>query len=316
MANPLVEAAKHFSLQQLMADPNLCRNVLNDVGAQPAEVFLLVAALEARVPQTLMDHKATNDLSVVEPRLVAELNQRGIERDRAEWAVNAWKDVVSGSPLGQKTVIRQPEPVAATQPAAQIPIVPVRRSGRRRNLVVAAAIAILIVAGAVVWLAWPSSKHNPTGANHTSSPAGGNTAPAGSSSAAGGNTTPSPNLTATLGQPKDVPVEAAVAWTTTGLNVTKGERINITVDGQIGYGSGLKCGPDGVTRKAPDASSIIGVQHAAVIGLVGGSGKPFYVGADYNGVAPATGRLLLGINDVVVTDNSGQFTATVRLQQP
>jgi hypothetical protein len=310
MANPLVEAAKHFSLQQLMADPNLCRNVLNDVGAQPAEVFLLVAALEARVPQTLMDHKATSDLSVVEPRLVAELNQRGIERDRAEWAVNAWKDVVSGSPLGQKTVLRQPDPVAATepvvaatQPAAQSPTVPVRRSGRRRNLIVGAAIAIVIVAGAVVWLAWPSSKHNPTGADHTSSPA----AP---------STTPASNTTAPLGPPKDVPVEAAVAWTTTRLDVTKGERINITVDGQIGYGSGLKCGPDGVTRKAPDASSIIGVQHAAVIGLVGGSGAPFYVGTDYNGVAPATGRLLLGINDVVVADNSGHFTATVRLQQP
>src|SRR6266545_6177054 len=99
MASPLVEAVEHFSLPQLMADPNLCRNVLNDIGAQPAEVFLLVAALEARVPQTLMEHKATNDLSVVEARLVAELNQRGIERSRAEWAVNAWKDVVSGSPL-------------------------------------------------------------------------------------------------------------------------------------------------------------------------------------------------------------------------
>ena len=53
-----------------------------------------------------------------------------------------------------------------------------------------------------------------------------------------------------------------------------------------------------------------------MIGLIGGSGKPFYVGAKYNGVAPATGQLLLGINDIALIDNSGHFTATVRLQQP
>lgn len=304
MASPLVEAVEHFSLPQLMADPNLCRNVLNDIGAQPAEVFLLVAALEARVPQTLMEHKATNDLSVVEPRLVAELNQRGIERERAEWAVTAWKDVVSGSPLGQKTVIRQAEPVAATQPTAPPPTVPVRRSDRRRrNLVLAAAPGILIVAGVVAWLAWPSSEHNAAGTNRTSPPVNRITAPAA-------------NLTAPLGPGKDVSVAAAAAWSGTGLQVTKGERLNITVAGQIGYGAKLVCGPDGARRKAPDPNTIIGGQHAAVIGLVAGSGTTFFVGADYNGVAPATGQLYLGINDLYLLDNSGHFTATVRLQQP
>ena len=78
-----IRSSKPWSISrspQLMADTNLCRNVLNDIGAPPAEVFVLVAALEARVPQTLLEHSATNDLSVVEPRLVTELNQRGIER--------------------------------------------------------------------------------------------------------------------------------------------------------------------------------------------------------------------------------------------
>jgi hypothetical protein len=117
--SPLVQALDHFSLAQLMADPNLCRNVLNDMGAQPSEVFLLVAALEARIPQTLLEHTATNDLSVVEPRLVTELNQRGVERSRAEWAVNAWKEVVGGSSLAQETVIRPSSPGARpTEPLA------------------------------------------------------------------------------------------------------------------------------------------------------------------------------------------------------
>ena len=80
-SNPLVQAVEHFSLAQLMADTNLCRNVLNDIGAAPAEIFVLVAALEARIPQTLLEHSATNDLSVVEPRLIAELNERGLLDD-------------------------------------------------------------------------------------------------------------------------------------------------------------------------------------------------------------------------------------------
>ena len=56
-------------------------------------------------------------------------------------------------------------------------------------------------------------------------------------------------------------------------------------------------------------------RHAALIGLVAGANTPFFVGANYNDIAPATGRLYLGINDVGVDNNSGKYTATVRLQQ-
>jgi hypothetical protein len=341
MANPLVEAVQHFPLPQLMADPNRCRNVLNDIGADPAEVFLLVAALETRVPQTLMEHQATDELSMIQPRLVSELNQRGVERSRAEWAVNAWKDVISGSRLGQKTVIRQTEPAteraggaateraagpvtqpaagpvtqpaaaaatqpaaaAATQPAArptppitQHPTVPQRPGPRRRRglLVGAVIAALVIVAGVAVWLAWPNDKHKSSGSS---------------------STPPAANLSAQLGPPTSVSVPAATPWTNTNLKVTKGERIYVSARGTIVYGPNLTCDPDGAVRPSPDPGSIIGGRHAAVIGLIGGSGLPFYVGSSYNGVAPASGQLYLGINDLGVTDNSGQFSATVRLQR-
>jgi hypothetical protein len=325
-SNPLVQAVEHFSLQQLMADPSLCRNVLNDMGAQPAEVFLLVAALEARVPHTLMEHSATDDLSVVEPRLVAELNQRGIEQTRAEWAVNAWKDVVEHSTLGQKTVIRPADtvvvaapPVAANPPVVADPArrattVPLRRAGRRRlGIIIAAAVAVLVVAGGVVWLTRPSSKHGKAGSTSSGSKT---TTPSNPSGSASGSLAPAANLTAPLGPPKNVPVTATVAWTDTGLTVTKGERANITATGQIGYGPGVLCGPDG--KVGPfDPRSIIGggQHHAALIGLIAGSGEPFLVGANYNSVAPAAGRLYLGINDVGLGNNSGEYIATVRLQQ-
>jgi len=360
-SSPLVEAVEHFSLAQLMADPNLCRNVLNDIGARPAEVFLLVAALEARIPQTLIEHSATNDLSVVEPRLVAELNERGVERSRAEWAVNAWKEVVGGSTLGQQTVRpgqpatvrpgqpatvrpsqpatvrpsqpatarptaptagRQPEPaVVADRPAPQSSTVPQRREGRRRTgLIVAAAIVVLLVAGLGAWLAWPSSKHGTaspgnTGSSHSGSSQPGTSHPG--SPSAGSKATRAANLTAPLGPPSNFSASAKSPWTGTGLTVTKGERINIVATGQIAPGPGKFCDPDGYVADNLDVVSIIGggQHHAALIGLVAGSGLPFFVGANYNNLAPATGRLYVGINDVGLTNNSGQYAVTVRLQQ-
>ena len=108
----------------------------------------------------------------------------------------------------------------------------------------------------------------------------------------------------------------AAAWTDTGLKVTAGERINITASGQIMAGPGQPCGPDGIAQATLDIFSLIGGGHvAALIGLVAGSSTPFLVGASYNGVAPASGQLYLGINDVGVDNNSGQFSASVRLQQ-
>jgi hypothetical protein len=375
--SPLVEAVEHFSLAQLIADTNLCRNVLNDVGAQPAEVFLLVAALEARIPQTLMEHTATNDLSVVEPRLVAELSQRGVERSRAEWAVNAWKEVVGGSSLGQPTVMRDSTPatvrpsepgfgarpsdpftsdaatVRPSEPGAAArasePVLPARPSEpagpqhpvvhastvpagngkpRRTGIIVAAVVvAALVIAGVAILLTRSSGKHSTAGSSSprssgsSSSAAGASSTAATGASSSGaapstGGASPAANLNAPLGAPKQLPVAATAAWSDTGLTVVKGERINIVTTGQIAPGPGQSCGPDGLPGTGLDIFSLIGGGHtAAVIGLIAGSGTPFLVGSNYNGVASASGHLYLGINDVGVDNNSGSFTTTIRLQQ-
>ena len=98
------------------------------------------------------------------------------------------------------------------------------------------------------------------------------------------------------------------------LTVTKGERINITATGQILHAAGATSGPDGVTGN--DGASIVGGGHqSGLIGLIGGTNTPFFVGSNYNGVAAASGPLYIGINDVGLDNNSGQYTATVRLQQ-
>ena len=53
-----------------------------------------------------------------------------------------------------------------------------------------------------------------------------------------------------------------------------------------------------------------GYFHGALIGWVESSGAPFLVGDYYEG-APGSGMLYLGINDGNVTDNDGEFVATI-----
>jgi hypothetical protein len=340
---------EHFSLAQLMADSNLLRNVLNDVGAQPSEVFLLVAALEARVPQALIEHSATDDLSVVEPRLVTELNDRGIERARAEWAVAAWKEVVGGSTLGQPTVRPTPSPIvssepqtvrpsqptpAAPAPAAAGPVAPPgppstvptpQGGGARRKGVIAAAIVVaLLVVGVVVWVARP--KHKDHAANSQSQSPGASTSAvsnppssrssASSSVATSASSAPTGDLAAPLGPPITVTVPGTKPWTDTHMKVTKGERINITATGQITNAPGRFNGPGGAVGNLAIYSILGGGNHhAALIGLIAGTNSVFLIGADYNGLAAGDGELYLGINDVGVNNNSGEYTTTVRLQQ-
>lgn len=378
--SPLVQALDHFSLAQLMADPNLCRNVLNDMGAQPSEVFLLVAALEARIPQTLVEHSATNDLSVVEPRLVTELAQRGVERSRAVWAVEAWKEAIGGSSQTQETVIQPSSPAAArptepvafgasepatvrpSQPATARPSEPAtarpsepatvrstapapvqpppplipapapasspppagERRSRKGAIIAAAAIILLVAAVVALLVTRPSGKHDAASSTSSTSsqssppstPAS-TSAPATTSSAPPiSSTAPAANLNAPLGAAKTVSVLGTSAWTDTGLKVTVGERINVTATGTVDNAPGSTNGPDGSPAVAFDIYSIIGGgHHAALIGLVAGTTGPFLVGATYNGVAPGTGELYLGINDVGVANNGGKFTVSVRLQQ-
>ncbi len=75
-------------------------------------------------------------------------------------------------------------------------------------------------------------------------------------------------------------------------------------------------GPDGIDRADLDPFTLVGGGHCGgLIGLVSGSSAPFLVGANYNGLAPTSGELYLGINDTGVENNSGQFSTMVRLQK-
>jgi hypothetical protein len=110
-------------------------------------------------------------------------------------------------------------------------------------------------------------------------------------------------------------VDARQAWTDTGINVNAGDHVAFSASGQINYGqgAGMTATPDGgAERRAnyPDPSVPVG----ALIGKVG-NGAPFAIGMQTTPLPMnASGRLMLGVNDNELGDNSGFYTVTVAKQ--
>ena len=109
-------------------------------------------------------------------------------------------------------------------------------------------------------------------------------------------------------------VEANQQWNDGGLTVRKGDRVSFTTSGQISYGQGMSAGPDGdASLRRPDYP----VPQMPVGGLIGrvGNGQPFPIGSNSQPITmPNDGRLMLGVNDNEIGDNSGAFTVVVRRQ--
>jgi hypothetical protein len=122
--------------------------------------------------------------------------------------------------------------------------------------------------------------------------------------------------TGTIGPGVTVRVDANQAWTDTGLTVNQGDRVAFNASGQIQFGNNTtqSATPDGnpAERRAayPDPTVPVG----ALLGKIGNS-APFAIGMQTQPlVMPASGRLLLGINDNEINDNSGFFSVVVAKQ--
>jgi len=111
-------------------------------------------------------------------------------------------------------------------------------------------------------------------------------------------------------------VPANQQWTATNINLRQGDRVQFVVTGEI------QLSADG-SDKAQAAGSLQGRKAAnapapaflagALIGRVGG-GAPFAIGNQTDPLPmPGAGPLWLGVNDDVVSDNSGEFAVTIRV---
>ena len=111
---------------------------------------------------------------------------------------------------------------------------------------------------------------------------------------------------------REVLVQARDAWTRTGIEVERGQRLFFDARGEVRWGPDRKDGPDGErhsprnpNRPIPNASA------AALIGRIG-NGDPFLIGADRGEIRVRdSGPLYLGINDDFLQDNSGSFRVTI-----
>jgi hypothetical protein len=108
--------------------------------------------------------------------------------------------------------------------------------------------------------------------------------------------------------PITVSVDSRAEWADSGINLTQGQKFEITATGIVSWGQG-QSGPDGIFH--PYAMVDDRFQHEALLGKIGDTGEIFLVGSSFSGNAYGTGNLYFITNDTAKFDNSGSFTAIV-----
>ncbi len=101
-------------------------------------------------------------------------------------------------------------------------------------------------------------------------------------------------------------------WQSTGVTLERGDNLLIRARGVWLYTPGEYHGPEGHARyRAPQFYPLPGVAGGALIGRIGETGSPFYVGARYYGPANGSGMLYLRIDDDILSDNEGEIKVEV-----
>ena len=115
-----------------------------------------------------------------------------------------------------------------------------------------------------------------------------------------------------------VDVPATETWTDSTLACVAGDRLDITATGLIRFGSdpSQTVDADGLSDPANRVFNLDELPDAntdALIASVQGMEPYVVVGTEHQGICPANGRLLLGINETELGNNDGAFevTATV-----
>jgi len=110
-----------------------------------------------------------------------------------------------------------------------------------------------------------------------------------------------------------LPVVGTRPWSDTGIDVTRGTRVRITASGIITFSPGVSDGPAGNYSIPSDPTYIApNLPRLSLIARVG-SELPFEIGEQKVFVVKTSGRLALGDNDSYFGDNSGNWTATVKI---
>lgn len=108
-----------------------------------------------------------------------------------------------------------------------------------------------------------------------------------------------------------ISVAANREWTDTGVMVSEGETLVLRANGQIELAPNQRTGPAGIGGgRRGDQTPLPAAPAGALIGRID-EGAPFLIGSQGSVRMPASGRLFLGVNDDVVSDNAGEFQVTI-----
>ena len=110
---------------------------------------------------------------------------------------------------------------------------------------------------------------------------------------------------------RQVIVSADVQWNDSGVDVRAGQTIYFEAQGRVRWGRDRQDGPAGERNSPSNPNRPMGNRNAAaLIGRIGSD--MFFIGDETGPVRMRSGgRLFLGVNDDVLTDNSGNFRVVV-----
>jgi hypothetical protein len=108
-------------------------------------------------------------------------------------------------------------------------------------------------------------------------------------------------------------IPANVAWTPTGVAIAGQTTLAVAATGDIMIAPNVSSGIAGNVAQAPPNAQypVRNAPGGALIGRVG-NGTPFLIGSTDRVTVRGSGMLMVGINDDNVTDNTGNFTVSVR----
>jgi hypothetical protein len=125
---------------------------------------------------------------------------------------------------------------------------------------------------------------------------------------------PAPGTPAAPPGSRTVVVPGNVAWTNTGFNVPKGQRLHFQPSGEVRLsfnGDDVATAAGAKSYRFADKAPIRTIPIGALIGRIG-NGQPFSIGNPEGPYPmPASGRLYLGINDDHLADNSGNYVVHI-----
>ena len=113
---------------------------------------------------------------------------------------------------------------------------------------------------------------------------------------------------------KQTIVSGDVPWNDSGIEVRAGQTIYFEAQGQVRCGRDRRDGPAGERNSPSNPNRPMGNRNAAaLIGKIGNNSNDYFFIGDETGPVRmrSSGRLYLGVNDDVLTDNSGNFRVVV-----